>query len=441
MRLLDRYIGREVASHAVLGLGVFAFVFFVPQLVRLMDLIVRHTSSSGTIGLLFLCTLSPVLIFTIPMAVLVGVLIGLGRLSSDSEIVALHASGVSLRRLLVPIGFIALLSALFTLLITFWLSPASLRTLRRLELTILASQAPFSVQPRVFDERFPHFVLYVQDAEAAATQWRGVFLASTGNTQGAAVTVARDAEVISSETGTQVDLHLGTGSTHQYDPRYPDRYNVTTFGENNLAVDISGSISSSKSAILSVSEKRVSALLADHGPDWRDARVELQNRFAFPAACIVFALLGVPIGVRPRRGGRAAGLILTLVLIGGYYFLWVAGDHWARQGKLSPWLGVWGANIVALVVGVYFFHRIETVRKPNRLFNWLESFRYKQPRNLGSGAAVAVPLSNGPVSKDPFSLAPTSTSPLPSGAPASGAAKRKDESRIVLASPTPSAFP
>ena len=75
MRLLDRYICREVASHTLLGLTVFTFVFFVPQLVHLMDLIVRHSGGPWTVTLLFLCTLPPVLIFTIPMAVLVGVLI------------------------------------------------------------------------------------------------------------------------------------------------------------------------------------------------------------------------------------------------------------------------------------------------------------------------------------------------------------------------------
>ncbi len=108
MRLLDKYIGREVGSHAILGLAVFTFVFFVPQLVRLMDLVVRHSGGVITVALIFLCSLTPVLAFTIPMAVLVGVLIGLGRLSADSEIVALHASGISLRRLLRPIGFVAL---------------------------------------------------------------------------------------------------------------------------------------------------------------------------------------------------------------------------------------------------------------------------------------------------------------------------------------------
>jgi LPS export ABC transporter permease LptF/LPS export ABC transporter permease LptG len=408
MRLLDRYIGREVASHAVLGLAVFTFVFFVPQLVRLMELVVRHSGGFGMVLLLFLCTLPPVLIFTIPMAVLVGVLIGLGRLSSDSEIVALHASGISLRRLLVPIGFVAAISALAALAITFWLSPASLRTLRRLEMKILASQASFAVQPRVFDERFPHFVLYVQDASAAATQWRGVFLASTGGPSGVSVTVAKDAQVISEEESDRLELHLGPGSTHQYDPRFPERYNVTTFGENDLAVDVSGSMAAARTSNFTVSEQPTSSLLADHGPGWRDARVELNNRIAFPAACIVFALLAVPIGVRPRRGGRAAGLILTLVLIGGYYFLWIAGDHWARQGKVPPWAGIWAANIVAAAVGLYFFSRIETVRKPNALIAWFEAYKLRRRRKAPQTAAAPVSVSNGPV---------VAAAPLPSLAP------------------------
>src|SRR5271167_890847 len=148
MRLLDKYIGREVGSHAILGLAVFTFVFFVPQLVRLMDLVVRHSGGIFTVALIFLCSLTPVLAFTIPMAVLVGVLIGLGRLSADSEIVALHASGVSMRRLLLPVGFVALATAFVTLIMTFWLSPLSIRTLRALEQGLLSSQAPFAVQPR-----------------------------------------------------------------------------------------------------------------------------------------------------------------------------------------------------------------------------------------------------------------------------------------------------
>lgn len=403
MRLLDKYIAREVGSHAALGLAVFTFVFFVPQLVRLMDLIVRHSGGAGDIVLLFLCSVPPVLGFTLPMAVLVGVLIGLGRLSADSEIVALHASGVSMRRLLLPVGFVALGTAFVTLVMTFWLSPLSIRTLRALELSLLSSQAPFAVQPRVFDERFPRFVLYVQDVEAAATHWRGVFLASTGGTQGSEITIAQDA-IIANSPGVEggkarLNLHLGTGSTHEYDPRDQERYNVTTFGESDIPVDISAPAPATpKTLVITGAEQSIRGLVEARGADWKAARVELHRRVAFPAACLVFALLGVPVGVRPRRGGRATGMLLTLVLIGGYYFLFVSGAHLAQQGAIAPWIGVWAANFAATVIGLFFLRRVENIRRPNPVLAWYERLfsSYNKTQRLESEAAP-VPTSNGPI--------------------------------------------
>ena len=402
MRLLDKYIGREVASHSLLGLAVFTFVFFVPQLVRLMDLVVRHSGGVGTVSLIFLCSLTPVLAFTVPMAVLVGVLIGLGRLSADSEIVALHASGISLRRLLLPIGVVALACAFGTLILTFWISPAAIRTLRNLEERVLMSQAAYAIQPRVFDERFPHLILYVQDVEAAATRWQGVFLASSGTASSTSVTLAQDAQVIEGQSADQIELALGQGSQHEYDPKEPNHYNVTTFGQSDIPVDLASASIGPKNVALSNAERSMRQLRADDGPDWRDARVEFQRRIAFPAACLLFALLGVPIGVRPRRGGRAAGLVLTLILIGGYYFVFVTGSHMAQQGSVSPWLGVWGANIVSLAVGIFFLRRIEKVRKPNPIVAWVDSlFRRNRPtQRLESQAApIPIPISNGKIPK------------------------------------------
>lgn len=399
MRLLDRYIGREVATHSLLGLAVFTFVFFVPQLVRLMDLVVRHAGGNRSVALLFLCILPPVLIFSIPMAVLVGVMIGLGRLSADSEIVALHACGISLRRLLAPIGYVAAGFALIALFITMWLSPLAVRTLRGLEEQILSSQAPFAVQPRIFDERFPGWVLYVQDVSAAATHWRDVFLANSGNARESSITTAQEASISSGPGKNEIALQLGAGATQTYDPRRPDRYSVTTFGATDIPIDISkASSTAAVNPSLRDAEQSISGLLSVRGPGWRAARIELQRRIAFPVACLVFALLGVAVGVRPRRGGRATGMILTLVLIGGYYFVFVTGDHFARQGKLSPWLGIWAANIVAAIIGIIFLRRIEHIRRPSRVLAWLDWLRRRGRRlrhRIENGAAV--PIGNGPV--------------------------------------------
>src|SRR5437660_11532132 len=184
MRILDRYIVREIFRHALLGLVVFTFVFFVPQLVRLMELLVRHAGSGGQLVKLFACLFPSVLIFTVPMAILVGVLLGLGRMSADSEIIALTALGIGRRRILLPVAVLALTGAALTLVITIWLGPAALRTFRSLEADLIASQVNFQVQPRVFDERFPRLVLYINDVSASGIQWHGVFLAEAGGENG-----------------------------------------------------------------------------------------------------------------------------------------------------------------------------------------------------------------------------------------------------------------
>src|SRR5258705_3207308 len=118
MRILDRYIVREVFRHAFLGLVVFTFVFFVPQLVRLMSLFVRHSGSGSQILKLFLCIFPGVFTFTIPMAVLICVLLGLGLMSADSEIIALTALGISRRRILVPAAVLAIAGTLATSVMT-----------------------------------------------------------------------------------------------------------------------------------------------------------------------------------------------------------------------------------------------------------------------------------------------------------------------------------
>lgn len=373
MRILDRYICREVVTDSWIGLAVFTFVFFVPQLVRLMSLVVQHSASAKEVFTLLLCSLPPVLIFTIPMSMLVGVLIGLGRLSADSEIVALNASGVSLRRLLVPIGAIALTATVLTFCITLWLNPLSLRTLGSLETRLRVSQASFAIQPRVFDERFPHTVLYVEDVSASGTRWRGVFLADTDSSADSKVTVAKNAIVVADAKTGKLTLQLDDVSTHEYDTSNPAHYDLSTSAVESLDLPLSNANGvKSGPQTLNDRERTIHQLRAVTGAGARGARAELQQRIALPIACLVFALLGVPVGVRPRRGGRAAGFVLTILLICGYYLLFVAGFHFAQDGILPPALGVWTANIVTFVLALILLRRIEQIHPEAR---WMDRIR------------------------------------------------------------------
>ena len=284
-------------SHAFLGLGIFTFVFFVPQLVRLMDLVVRHPGSWSTIGILFLSTFPGILSFTLPMGVLVGVLIALGRLSADSELIAMTALGMGRRRLLVPVGFLAVGATAITFLMTLWLGPLSVRTLRTLENRLRAGQASYQVVPRVFDERFPQMVLYVNDIDSAATHWKGVFLADT-DTSVSRLTLAEDAIVIPDRGEGKLELHLRNGSVHEFTAADPGHYSLSAFGQRDLPVEIK-SPEGDHISEPGIPGRTMRTL-------WRerltqiDANLEIQRRLSFPFACISFALLAMPIGARPR---------------------------------------------------------------------------------------------------------------------------------------------
>jgi LPS export ABC transporter permease LptF/LPS export ABC transporter permease LptG len=400
MRILDRYIVREVFRHALLGLAVFTFVFFVPQLVRLMALFVRHTGSGSQILELFLCLFPGVFTFTLPMAVLIGVLLGLGRMSADSEIIALTALGIGRRRILLPVGVLALAGGLVTLCMTLWLGPIAVHRYRTLETDLIASQVSFAVQPRVFDERFPKLVLYVNDVSASGTQWHGVFLAEAGAESGSQLTLAENAIVIGEPKEGKLELHLRGGTTHEFSREDPDRYSVTAFGQSDWPIEANGLVPAQPRE-LSNSERSLRELVRLNGPDWREARVELHRRLAFPVACLVFALVAVPLGAQPRRGGRAAGSLLAVIIIASYYLLTVIGAGLARQSVLPPSIGIWGADILLAILGLALLPRMEQFRGESRWMNprvrfrtWARLLRRRKAR-ARAAAIAAVHIPNG----------------------------------------------
>src|SRR5262249_30081912 len=141
-------------------------------------------------------------------------------------------------------------------------------------------------------ERFPRLVLYVNDVSASGTQWHGVFLAETGGEDASRLTLAENAIVIAEPNQGKLELHLQSGSTHEYSREDADHYSVTDFGRSDWPIEFSA-LNTGKPRVLTAAERNTGELAADHGPSWRDSRVELHRRLAFPAACFAFALVAV----------------------------------------------------------------------------------------------------------------------------------------------------
>src|SRR5207237_9446019 len=180
MKTLDRYIFKATLFPALISLVALTFVAFLAfsrEIGWLLELIVRQSATMSEIWAISAAILPNVLTFTIPMAVLVGILTGFGRMSSDSEAIAFRASGISMIRLLVPVMLLGTIAWAGSLTINVWLAPERASHLRELRYQIAATQVSLEIKPRVFNENLTNLVLYVQNIAREALRWGGIMLA------------------------------------------------------------------------------------------------------------------------------------------------------------------------------------------------------------------------------------------------------------------------
>jgi len=297
-------------------------------------------------------------------------LIGLGRMSADSELVALNAAGIGLRRLLIPVSVVALLAFGLTFSMTVWFGPLSVRTLRVLESRLRSSQASFEVRPRIFNEQFPHVVLYSQDVSAATTNWHGVFLAESDAGDVSRLTLAEDAIVVADRDQGKLDMYLRNGSVHEVTTNDPGHYGLSAFKERDLSV--SSESSSTEQVEVINTERSLAQLKAVTGSAARDALIEFHRRLAFPAACLVFGFIALPVGSR-RRSGRSTGFVIAILVVCAYYLIFIFCASLARSGTLPVWLGIWAANLMMVAGAIVFYRSIDRTSGEARFGSLLES--------------------------------------------------------------------
>jgi LPS export ABC transporter permease LptG/LPS export ABC transporter permease LptF len=362
VRILTRYILREVISHAFLGGVLFTFVLFMKELGPLVELAVRNSTSLSTVGEVFLLMLPNMLTVTIPMAVLVGILLGLSRLAADSEITAMRASGVGVWRFVGIVAMVATCAWCIGMANSLYISPKASARLLQLEDELKNTQATYEIQPRVFYEDLKNAVLYVEDVRAGtgASNWHQVFLADLSDPVSPKVTTAEEATVASSDNQT-LTMRLHNGAQHELSPGKPDEYTVSTFSQTDMPIQATSApdphLGHSDAPVLAMSNHELLER-AHKGGRWY--QIELQKRFAYPAACLVLMLVGVPLGISSKRGGKGAGFVLTILLVFVYYFLSSTGVALARQHKLPVFLGVWAANLLFGICGIFFLRQMST---------------------------------------------------------------------------------
>jgi LPS export ABC transporter permease LptG/LPS export ABC transporter permease LptF len=369
MRILSRYVFREIVSSALLGTLIATFVIFLKSVDKYFELLVRSSAGIGTTLWLFALALPTVLPFSVPFGVLVGILIGLGRLATDGEITAMRAAGVPSRVVISPVLTFALLATMVTGFSSLWVTPRAIRQTITLVDKLAAEQLTADIQPRVFDEQFPNTILYVGDVKPGpVTVWKNVFLAdltppeqrSIGlrdKAQGPRITVAAEAIALPDVAHSQLQLTLRNASSHEVD-KDGVVADDSTYPSGQQVLDAS---QQKQPGIKPFTEMNTSELkrYSRTGEKWIEARIELHRRMALPIACMMLALVGIPLGVSSRKGGKSGGYVTGIFLAFFCYFLAFITMISLAKSKTLPVEGMWVPNAVFMLAGLALISRLE----------------------------------------------------------------------------------
>lgn len=368
-RILSLYLLREIAIYSAIGLLAVGSVLLTQNMLRQLEDLANLGARFGDVAQVFLCLLAMLGAYAVPVAFLFGVLVAVGRMSSDSEVTAMRALGVSLGQLVVPclVFGVAVSAASFVLL--YDLEPAARRELRAV-LSQVAARGGV-IEPRAFNrlDRQGRRLLFVDDREGADLQ--GILISDRTNPEQPFTVVAERGHFEFDHETAVARLALEQGDVH-FEPEEGSsrHYRRIAFASFDYAFDMSKQLGAGFERLhpreMTVAEIRdVLTIWEATGEPPDDVRVKTRNRYeiqihrrlALPVAPVLFALVGLPLGLQRSRGARSYGALLCAGLVFGYYTLLSTGVYLAEENQLPPWFALWMPNVVFGLVAVVLLAR------------------------------------------------------------------------------------
>ncbi len=396
--ILDRYLVKEIVPNVMIGLLVFTFVMLMNQILLLAEILITKGVEFVMIFLIIFYTLPALTVLTIPMSLLLGVLLGLGRLNGDSELTVMRASGISLYRLMVPILGIGVICWLLCSYLIQVSVPWGNYELTKLMFKVLTTNATSQLKPRVFYNDFPNMVLYVQDIPSKGNLWKGVLIFDDSQPDKTRLLLAEEGVVQEKGERNQLELNLKEGSWHEVNPVHPQDYSFGFFLQNIFPLSTplkwtQGEIQKGdREQTISELRERIKEYKGKKLP-WRFLEVEIHKKYAIPFACFVFSFLAITLGFSARRGSRSTAYATSIGIILVYYVFLIAGERFGDAGTVSPWIGAWAANLFLGGLGaVLFLHSNSTAisKGMQKGWNFLAENRGQQKTAAGRRRVLIV---------------------------------------------------
>ena len=357
LRTLDRYVLREILPPVLLALLIFTFLLVLPPVMDQLEKLLAKGITWGTAARILWMLVPQALGLTIPMALLVGILIGLGRMSGDRESVALLACGVSPFRLLRPIGLLAAVGAAATAYVMIVAIPSANQTFREITFNLISQRIETDIQPRVFFQQFPGWMLYAgEEADPGQRGWKKLVVARTNDRAETEMYLAESGRLLVNREQRSIELVLRNGTIYRVGGRRET--DMTRFTDTiALALD-PDSVFPKAHIAPGLNEKTIEELRADailkvkNGHSPHPEVIAIQQKFSFPVACAVFSIIGLALGLTVAREGKLAGFVVGIIVIFAYYIVMFLSESLTKGHYLNMYLSRWVPNIFLGAFGI-----------------------------------------------------------------------------------------
>ncbi|TDJ61479.1 MAG: LPS export ABC transporter permease LptF [Nitrospina sp.] len=363
MKIIHKYIFTEITKIFLISTLFLTMMLFLDKVLFLTELIISRGVTFIEVLKMMLFISPAFLAITIPISVLLGAVVTFNQLSVDNELVVMKSCGWSFMNLMRPVLLFSFVAYLITNSIIFYLIPLGNESFKKMIFEIIQTRANIDIKPHVFNREFKDMVLYVNDKKDNA-HFSGIFIADTSSSGSSKIILSEEGVIVSDPAALKIQLQLKSGTIHDKS-KEGTHYQLIKFDRYDLTLDLPSSSQLEKKGILKTRELSLGALLKKirdlkaSGATAYYEEVELSKKFSLPFTCLLFGLIGAPLGIRSSRSGKSGGFLMAILVIMLYYIGMVTAQNFGKSGEINPLLSVWIPNFILMILAIYLSYKTQ----------------------------------------------------------------------------------
>jgi lipopolysaccharide export system permease protein len=374
-KIIHFYILKEIITFFSLGLGIFVFLIFASKILKLTDLIINRGVGTTSILKIFIYLLPFFLTFALPMVILISVVLTIGKLSIDNELIVLKSSGIGLYQLFFPVFLFSLLIYLFTSYLTLSALPKSKEAFNQTLLEIAKSKVDAGLKEKVFNDEFSGLMIYTNRVLKEEKQFFNVLISDKRNLEAPILIIARKGHFIANSNLPIIVLKLFNGTIQTLDKK-TGSFREVNFEEYNMSLNlfeglVKGIRKDKKISDMKLSELRKRLKGTEATVTRNKVLLEINKRFSIPFACLIFGLIGIPLGAGIKKSSNFLGILISLIVFLLYYILLSFAEAMGKTGYINPVIGIWTPNLLFLGLGIFLYIKVN-MERPIKTLIWLD---------------------------------------------------------------------